>query len=159
MSAKPWAGRAAFSAGLRCAGRRQMSGGHSVLGDPTQLSEGAAGWGMLHAGCLGLLHLGSATGAQHIPQPVVATSVAHGDAPCLRRALTQPPKPAAAVRACPAGSVAKAQPSLGRFVFCLILAVSSQPVLRKTSQRLWSNHVAPLPSPQDRHDVIAGPEP
>lgn len=29
----------------------------------------------------------------------------------------------------------------------------------KTSQCLRSNHVAALPSPQDRHDVIAGPEP
>lgn len=40
---------------------------------------------------------------------------------------TQPPERTAAVRACPVGSAARAQPSRGRFVLCLIPAVSSQP--------------------------------
>lgn len=109
MPAKPWAVRAAFSGGLGYAGRLQTSWGshlarHSVLGKPTQLSEEAAEWGMLHTGCLGLPHLGSAAEAQHVPEPVAATSAVRDDALRRRRALRsrrsqlQPCKPARPAR-------------------------------------------------------------
>lgn len=81
--------------------------------------------------------------AQHIPEPVTATRAA-----MMLHAADAPYAAPRAHRPDPIHLMAVVFPSHP----CGFLP-------GKASQRLRSNHVAPLPSPQDPHDVIPGAEP